>query len=462
MDKLLTVWYVLVGFAMIALAFPEGMGAFFFTTILAFATLGIINRFATEKEEKLLISRIFIVALLVRLIFGLFVHVFELRDFFGGDANTYNDVGYRLLESWFGLVPDDITTQRAMITTGSGWSMKYLVAGIYLFSGENILAAQSICAVIGAATAPMTYFCTKKIFNNKRTSTTAALAIAIFPTFIIWTSQLLKDGLMVFFLVLTMTLVLQLQEKFSIMAVALLVFSLFAIITLRFYIFYMIVIAVSSSFIIGMGATSQSIAKRMVVFCLLGFALAYFGILSTASSELEEYGNLKRIQTSRSDLSQAGSGFGSEIDVSTTGGALTLLPIGFLYLMLAPFPWQINSFRSALTVPDIILWWSSIPFLITGLWFTFKHRLRKAIPILVFTILLTLSYSLFQGNVGTAYRQRIQIQVFLFIFIAVGFTLRKEHKENKLFKRKEKMKQFYRNNKSENQIQEKKGDIQTV
>ncbi len=462
MDKLLTVWCVLVGFAMIALAFPDGMGALLLTAMLSFVTIGLIYKYAKGKEEIKFVTRVFVIALLVRLIFGLFIHVFELQSYFGGDSGTYNDVGYRLLESWFGPVPNDITTQRAMITTGSGWTMKYLVAVVYLFSGENILAAQSVCAVIGAATAPMTYFCTKKIFSNKRASTVAALSIALFPALVIWTSQLLKDGLMVFLLVLVMTLVLQLQEKFSILALALLFFSLFAIITLRFYIFYMVVIAVSSSFIIGMGATSQSIAKRMVVFCLLGFALAYFGILNTASGELEEYGNLQRIQTSREDLSRAGSGYGTDIDVSTTSGAISVLPIGFLYLMLAPFPWQINSFRSALTVPDILLWWSSIPFLITGLWFTFKHRLRKAIPILVFTILLTLSYSLFQGNVGTAYRQRIQIQVFLFIFIAVGFTLRKEHKENKLFKRKEKMKQFYRNNKSENQIQEKKENIQMV
>ena len=448
MDKLLTVWYLLVGFATIALAFPQGLGSFFLTSVLTFLIIGLIHKFAKKKEDKLLLTRIFIVALLVRLIFGLFIHIFELRGFFGGDAETYDAVGIRLLESWFGPVPDDITTERAMVTTGPGWTMKYLVAIVYLFVGENILAAQSVCAVIGAATAPMTYFCTKKIFNNQRASTTAALMIALFPALIIWTSQLLKDGLMVFFLVLTMTLVLQLQEKFNFMALALLIFSLFAIITLRFYIFYMVIIGISSSFIIGMGATSQSITKRMVVVCLLGFGLAYVGILRTAGTEFEEYGNLERLQVSRTDLSRAGSGYGSDADVSTTTGAISVLPVGFVYLMLAPFPWQINSFRSSLTLPDIFLWWASIPFLIIGLWFTFRHRLRKAIPIIVFTILLTLSYSLFQGNVGTAYRQRIQIQVFLFIFIAVGWTLRKERKENDVFQRKERMKNFYRNNRS--------------
>jgi hypothetical protein len=45
--------------------------------------------------------------------------------------------------------------------------------------------------------------------------------------------------------------------------------------------------------------------------------------------------------------------------------------------------------------------------------------------------MLTLAYSIFLGNIGTAYRQRTQIQVFLFMFIAVGWTLWQERSENK-------------------------------
>ena len=45
--------------------------------------------------------------------------------------------------------------------------------------------------------------------------------------------------------------------------------------------------------------------------------------------------------------------------------------------------------------------------------------------------MLTLAYSIFLGNVGTAYRQRTQIQVFLFILIGVGWTVYKEKRENK-------------------------------
>jgi hypothetical protein len=44
--------------------------------------------------------------------------------------------------------------------------------------------------------------------------------------------------------------------------------------------------------------------------------------------------------------------------------------------------------------------------------------------------MLTLAYSLFQGNVGTAYRQRSQLLVFYFIFVAVGAVLLKERAED--------------------------------
>jgi heme O synthase-like polyprenyltransferase len=52
-------------------------------------------------------------------------------------------------------------------------------------------------------------------------------------------------------------------------------------------------------------------------------------------------------------------------------------------------------------------------------------------PILIFTVMLTVAYSVFQGNVGTAYRQRAQLLVFYFIFVAVGFVLMKEKREER-------------------------------
>ena len=105
--------------------------------------------------------------------------------------------------------------------------------------------------------------------------------------------------------------------------------------------------------------------------------------------------------------------------------------MGVIYLLFAPFPWQITSLRQSITLPEMVIWWASFPMLILGLWFAIKYRLRMISPILIFTVMLTLAYSVFQGNVGTAYRQRAQLLVFYFIFVAVGFVLMKEKREER-------------------------------
>lgn len=81
-------------------------------------------------------------------------------------------------------------------------------------------------------------------------------------------------------------------------------------------------------------------------------------------------------------------------------------------------------------MPEMVLWWGSLPFLISGLFYTIKTRFRESISILFFTLILSLTYAIYQGNLGTIYRQRSQIQVFLLLFTAVGFALRSEKKEH--------------------------------
>ena len=426
---LYTAILLVVALGVIVVSFPDGAAAILVVLILSGFCLMVFRHFTVEKE---FITQVFLLALVLRLGFGIFVHLADLREFFGGDALTYDYRGNILLESWMGtLNPHSIDAFLATSTAGPGWGMYYIVATLYGMLGRNIFAAQSFCGVIGAATAPMVFFCAKRIYANTSAAKLAAVLVAVFPAFIIWSSQLLKDGLIIFLLVLTMTLVLELQERLSASAIALLGLSLVGILSLRFYIFYMVVIAVVGSFTIGVSNSTKSIVTRTAVLAILGLALTYFGVIRLASADLEKYGNLSRLQNSRLDLSRAGSGFGSEGDVSTASGAITAIPVGFLYLMFAPFPWQLGSLRQAIALPEVIIWWAMMPLLFAGLVYSIKHRLRNALPMLLFSLMLTFAYSVFQANVGTAYRQRTQIQVFLFIFIAVGWTLGKEKRADR-------------------------------
>ncbi|HQU85739.1 MAG TPA: hypothetical protein PKY59_21565 [Pyrinomonadaceae bacterium] len=430
MERILKILCLVVGLAMAFVGFPNGAISSLLVTAFALLIIFLIRKYAEEDKE--LLTSIFLIALLVRIVFGLFVSIAGLQTFFGADAKTYDSLGQRLVELWFyNADPNDWWSKRAMSTSEAGWGMTYLVGAIYTVTGSSILIAQSFCAVIGAATAPMVYFCAQKVFNNNRVAKVTAISIALFPSFIVWSSQLMKDGLIIFLLVVVMTMVLQLQQRFNLLAVAVLILSMFGILSLRFYIFYMVAAAVAGSFVVGLGNTGVSILRRIAAVILIGLGLTYFGVLRD-TTQIERYANLEMVQRSRQDLaSSAESGFAEDVDVSTTEGAITTIPIGFLYLMLAPFPWQVTNVRQAITLPEILVWWAIIPLIISGSWYAVRHRLREAIPIIIFTVMLTLVYSVFQGNVGTAYRQRTQIQVFLFMFAGVGWALLQEKKENK-------------------------------
>ncbi|MCA1594793.1 MAG: glycosyltransferase family 39 protein [Acidobacteria bacterium] len=311
--------------------------------------------------------------------------------------------------------------------------MPYLVAGMYYVVGRNMLAVQFFNAVVGAATAPVIFLCARHIFQNVRVARLAAFFVAFFPSLVLWSSQGLKDGPIVFLLALVMLATLKLGEQLSFRHVSVLVLALFGLMSFRFYVFYMTVAAIVGAFVVGMKPqTTRSLARQVTVIVAVGLALTYLGVLRTANVQLETYGDLSSVQRSRADQSTtAGSGFGKDVDVSTTTGALKAIPVGMLYLLFAPFPWQVANLRQSITLPEMLMWWTSFPLLVLGVWFTLKYRLRQALPILMFTSMLTLAYSIFQGNVGTAYRQRSQILVFYFIFIAVGFVLMKERSEDR-------------------------------
>lgn len=395
------------------------------------------------KIDRKFLLRLFVAGLLVRIVVGTMIFVFHQQTFFGGDALTFDFFGYALVKTWEG---DKSYQWLVDLFSGngasSGWGMLYMVAVIYKIVGRNMLATQYVNSVLGAATAPLAYLIALEIFPNKRVARVCGLLTAFFPSLVLWTSQGMKDGPIIFLLTLSMLATLKLGTRFSFKYLAALALALCGLITLRFYVFYIILLSITAAFVMGRRKlTAQSFARQFIIMLVIGSALAFFGVSRLASRQFDTYGTLQQVQVMRSDAaSSAQSGFGQDIDVSTPTGALAAIPVGLTYLILAPFPWQLTSVRQMITLPEMVIWWASLPLLVLGLWFTIKHRLREVTPILIFTSLLTLSYSILQGNVGTAYRQRAQLLVFYFVFVAVGFALVKEKREEKARKRMEERK----------------------
>src|SRR5256714_352386 len=144
--------------------------------------------------------------------------------------------------------------------------MAYVVALIYGVTGVNMLAAQFFNADVGAATAPVIFLCARHIFQNLRVAKLAALCVAFYPSLVLWSSQGLKDGPIVFLLAVAMLATLKLGERLSVKYFALLVFTLYGLFCFRFYIFYMAVAAIVGAFFIGMRRqTTGGLVRQLVV-----------------------------------------------------------------------------------------------------------------------------------------------------------------------------------------------------
>lgn len=420
----------LLGVLLVIPAHSEAAIALTTSTVLSFPVVIVLLRF---KDEGKFLAQLFVAALLVRIIVGAIINFLGLQEFFGGDVFTYDYYGSALVKAWAGdqyyqSLVNNFIGQYA----GAGWGMVYMTAGIYEVIGHNMLAVQFTNAVVGAATSPVIFLIAHTLFGNKRVARISSCFVAFFPSLVLWSSLGLKDGPIVFLLSLAILLTLKLGERFSLLNAMTLCVILATLISFRFYVFYMITAAVIGAFIIGTREfTLFSFIRQLSIVVTIGLGLTYMGVLRRAQQQVGYFGDLRVVEISREDQARFQSGFGKDADVSTPEGAIRAVPMGIIYLLFAPFPWELQNLRQSITLPEMLVWWSCFPLLILGLWFTVRHRLRQAFVILIFTTMLTLAYSVFQGNVGTAYRQRSQLLVFYFIFVAVGYVLLWERRAEK-------------------------------
>jgi len=413
---------------------PDHSGAAAALVICALAAVPASFIIFRAKIDSQFLFKLFIAGLLVRMVVGTLINVSELQDFFGGDANTYDTFAVALLKALAGDQYYAGLVERFQGQFGAGaLGMIYMVAAVYKIIGRNMLAVQFLNAVLGAATAPAIFLIAHSIFSNLRVSRIASLFVAFFPSLVLWSSQGLKDGPIVFMLAVSVLLTLRLGEKFNLKNALLLGAVLATLTTFRFYLFFMVVAAIVGAFTIGLREfTVTGFVRQLIIVVGIGLALTYIGVIQTANLQFGYFSNLNVVQRSRLDLAtSAKSGFGEDVDVSTASGAIQAVPTGIVYLLFAPFPWQLESLRQSITLPEMLIWWAAFPFLVLGFWFTFRYRLRQSFVIFIFTTMLTVAYSIFQGNVGTAYRQRAQILVFYFIFVAVGIVLLREKWEER-------------------------------
>jgi hypothetical protein len=114
-------------------------------------------------------------------------------------------------------------------------------------------------------------------------------------------------------------------------------------------------------------------------------------------------------------------------DVSSPLKAIFFIPLGLVFAIFAPFPWQLGSFMQIMAVPETIVFYILFPFTLRGVIFAFKKRFETSALMLGIIGAMLIFLSLIEGNSGTLFRHRLVVFYLVFIFTSIGLTLRKKH-----------------------------------
>ncbi len=419
--------------------------------IILFIALGVVTSLALQLvrdgRERTFLMRLFWVAFGLRFAFTVIFYATGLVSVLGGNDDTGWHGMWGLSQAWHSFGPDPLSTVYAPEVVKSNLGWRYLGACFYYLLGEGSQSALAILNCYANTLVVLVTYQSARLFFSPRACGFVAWVAAIMPGFLIWSALTVKESWLILFQISTFYMVWKFSRQRNpiVMIAQIAIIGGLMALTLGFR-FYAV-----NSLAVGLVMTlfccwarwpARAAGFGVLLLALLYFSLASVGyvsfdVASITASRLSEFDTFR---TNISDASQgaANSSVTFDFDTSTPIGVILMLGAGSIYLLLSPFPWQINSAGQLAALPDVLLWWWLVfKFILPGIRYSWSRYQSMTISLAAFILPLFLFYAFIFGNVGLAYRQRAQLMPFLLIFAAAGYEMRerKERERERIWER---------------------------
>lgn len=387
------------------------------------------TRKAVPTEDRTYLTRVVILAFALRVGCAYLVEALRLVD--KQDALVYHTIGHLIaLDLQHGRFQELIVSMGLFSHPG----YYVLVGVVYFFFGPNILLGQNLNALASAFTVVPIYFLCREISLQPRAARLAAMAFAWFPNSIFWSTQLLKDSIVVLLEVaLILDLVRILKGRFSTGTILRLILSTVVLAEFRFYLPVIVYGSCALAYFatawqargVRRGTTAVFVGAVLVT-VLIAIVLTPTGWTSyLAVGEWYRLEGLNPLQGMREASMGGDSDFARGTRLHSPADFLKFLPIGLAHFLAGPLPWEARKLSHYLTWLDIPIWYPALALGFAGMVMLFRRR--QAIPLMSIALGLTLCYSLLQANLGTAYRMRLQVTPFFLIAAACYWYRSKEN-----------------------------------
>lgn len=419
------------------LVFDREVGAaLLMLVVLTVATMFLLRRLGVSQREVYVLLALVVI---FHAAFTLFVHYSGFQPFGtgGGDFIRYNitaqEVANRVTSGNFSLKGTEV----------SGLTYFPAIIGyVYALVLPAVVVGQMFVVWIAAMSILTLYFLTLQIGATRTWAFLVALLGSFYPSFVFFTSYVLKDGLVLLLALLSLLVLIKLLDKFSWRRYALFFLLAIPLTNLRAEIYDVFVIVFFVCwFLLAKMDIKRRVILGIVLFALYGFApvIALFG---THNSYLD-YGSFKNqlnvkkavdlkersyvvfvkpdvsVKTNETDAAEELSP--KELDIGFRSTVLDLKatasnPISFVwnqmrafaFVSIGPFPWQFAETRHQATLVETIPWLFLVPFILRGIWRKFKEDKRApALTLALFSFGMFLMIALFINNFGITMRIRM-------------------------------------------------------
>ena len=294
-----------------------------------------------------------------------------------------------------------------------------LVGSMYAAFGEFPVLPILVNCVVGGLCAYPAYLLASRL-AGRSAGRGAACLVTFFPSLVLWSALLVRDALVLFLLLWIVCLAQSLLARFRLRTALWLIVCLLLLATLRSY---LLAVMGAALLVALLAASVRSPGRALATALVCGAAVV--GVVKGSGLGTDYLGDasLRSLALQRQYNAMTGQGaieLGSH-DLTTPLGALTYLPVGLAWFLLSPFPWQLAG-RQVFAIPEMVVWYACIPFVVVGAVYAVRRRLRQALAPLAAGLLITILYSLVEGNVGIIFRHRSQALVLLLPFAAAGWV----------------------------------------
>jgi len=344
-----------------------------------------------------------------------FVELFGLFD----DAVLYERTLWFVAQQW----QTGVLFAPFQVSSGPGHGGHFeilfsaVLSPVYFLFGRSPILVRLTMAFVGVLVVVNVFLIGRELLDD-RAGVWAASIAAFFPYWIYLSGILYRDTLVVLFYTWMIYFLLRWEKKGSRLALTLCLLAT----------------------TLGLSLRLQNIPIVLALFGMVVFVqydpnigemvasgVAFLGALFVFLNRWGDHVSVEGLAAQRRILAREKPGsYLTAFGYESLPELVAFAPIGMLYFVLVPFPWQaVDGLVVVAILQNVLIWYPVILFAILGVRDSMTIRgSRATVPLVTFVLAGFFIYGLVEGNIGPAMRHRSQFQFILFALAGVALSRR--------------------------------------